>query len=250
MKRLIPLALLGAVAAIALGATCTIRNESLNKIGDHDTFAGELENESGVDILNHKMQVTFLNDSLAVVETRTIDGCLRSLQDGASDFFSVASTLPAADTDVALARLAGLQEDPSFEIGTTEQANIAISDVTATRSGASLAVSGTVKNNDGDDLDDTIVCIVVYNDDDRVVTTVKDMSPGDLSVDESSAFSATIAVPEAASAVDHVDIWVDGLEDDTPTGPISSKDHAVAAATGTPTTTGTATSTPTATPTP
>jgi hypothetical protein len=244
VKRVIPLALLSIVALAAIAATCTIQNESLTKIGEHDTFGGELHNDSGVDIRSHKIRVAFLNSNGAVIETRTIPGCLRSLQDGNQNFFSVASAQDADDTSIALARMANLEEDPAFKIGGVLQGNVEVSDVVVTRTGGSLVVTGTIKNTDGDALEDPAACVVVYNDDDRVVVVGRDVL-SDLAVDASGNFEVALTVPDDADDVDSVDIWVDGLEDGTPTGPESSEGHAVTAvATATPT------STPEATPTP
>jgi hypothetical protein len=117
-----------------------------------------------------------------------------------------------------------------------------------TRTGTSLVITGTIKNTDGDALDDPAACLVVYNDDDQVVVVGRDVL-SDLAVDASGAFEVTLTVPDNADTVDHVDIWVDGLEGGTPTGPESSKGHAVTVvATNTPTPTSTP-APPTATPT-
>ena len=248
MKRVIPLALLGFVALAAIAATCTIQNESLTQIGEHDTFGGELHNDSGVDILSHKVRIAFLNSSGGVIETRTIQGCLRSLQDGGANFFSLASQQDASDTSIALARMANLQEDPGFKVGGVVQGNVEISNVVVTRTGTELVVTGTIKNVDGDALEDPAACVVVYNDDGRVVVVGRDVL-NDLAVDATGNFEVTLTVPDDADDVDSVDIWVDGLEDGTPTGPESSEGHAVTVvATGTPTPA--ATNTPVPTPTP
>ena len=246
MKRVIPLALLGIVALAAIAATCTIQNESLTKIGEHDTFGGELHNDSGVDILAHRIRVSFLNSNNAVVETRTIQGCLRSMQDGTANFFSVASALDSGETNIALARMANLEEDPGFKIGGTVQGNVEVSGVTVTRTGTSIVITGTIKNVDGDALDDPAACVVVYNDDDRVVVVGRD-ALADLAVDASGNFEVTLTVPDNNDLVDHVNIWVDGLEGGTPTGPESSTGHGVTVvATATTTPTPAATNTPVA----
>jgi len=231
--------LLGIVAVTAFAATCTIQNASLTTIGDNDTFAGELHNDSGVEILNHKIKVAFLNDNGAVVETRTVRGCLRSLQDGARNFFSVESSLDADDTDIALARMANLEEDSTFKVGTVEQGNLAFSGVTVTRTGTGLAISGTLENEDGDDLQDPVVCAVVYNDDGRAIVVATDTTLDDLDADETDTFAINATVPDDVDTVDHVDLWADGLEDGTPTGPDSSLDHDVVVTTQTPTPTNT-----------
>lgn len=252
MKRFIPLALLAAIGLAAVAATCTVQNISLTTIGEHDTFAGELHNDSGVDILNHKIQVSFLNDNLAVVEVRTINGCLRSLQDGRVNFFSLQSNQDEDETDIGLARMANVIEDPSFKIGNVAQGNVSFSGVTAVRTGTSLVVTGTLTNDDGDALEDPAVCVVVYDEDDRVVVVGRDALTN-LAVDADGAFSVTLTVPNDSALIKNVDVWADGIEDDIPTEPESSVNHVVtvqATSTVTPTSTATNTPEPTATATP
>lgn len=248
MKRLVPLALLGAVALASVAATCVVRNESLTEIDGRDTFAGELHNDSGVDILFHEYRVSFLDEDLDLLETRTAQGCLRSLQDGAVDFFSAASTEDADDTEIALGRLANFAEDPDFEIGQVEDSDIAFTAVTAARVAGTLTVAGTITNNDSDELEDPAVCAVVYNNDGRVVTTAKDSDINSLDEGESDAFAITIKVPDDADLVDEVDVWADGLEDGVPVEPASSVGLDVSIGTAVPTST--ATAVPTSTPTP
>jgi hypothetical protein len=251
VKRLIPLAVIGIAALAAFAATCTIQAEKLTLIGDSDTFAGELHNDSGVNILNHKIKVAFLNENGSVLETRTVNGCLRSLQDGAVNFFSVASSLDADDTDIALARMANLAEDTTFKVGEVEQGNLSFSGVVVTRSGDSLTVTGTLTNDDGDTLEDPAVCVVVYNDDGRVLIVGRDAGLEDLEPDENDTFSVTLTVVNDSDEVASVDLWADGLEDDTPIEPVGDLENDVTVSTPTPTgTPATATPVPTETPTP
>lgn len=243
---MIPIALVSVIALAAIAATCTVQKISLTEINERDTFAGELHNDSGVDILNHKIQVSFLNDNLAVVEVQTVNGCLRSLQDGAVNFFSVQSTLDGDDTDIGLARMANIAEDPAFKVGNVEQGNISFSDIEAVRTGGELVITGTLTNDDGDALEDPAVCAVVYDEDGNVIVVGRDVL-SDLAIDASGAFSITVDVPDDAELVDSIDVWGDGLEDDTPIQPESDEDNAI---TVVPTNTTTPTATPTATNTP
>jgi hypothetical protein len=238
-----------AIGLAAMAQTCVVTNESLTTIDNHDAFAGELQNDSGVDILQHRYRIAFLNSNGAVVQSFTVDGCLRSLPDGGSDFFSATSSLPDESTTIALARLANLAEDPDFKVGTVKEGDIVVSDVTAVRDGGTLTVEGTITNDDNDELEDPVVCAVVWNEDGRVVTTGKDTSIDDLAEGASAEFSIEIDVPDDSDLVDEVDVWADGLEDDVPVEPGSEEDIAVTVAdAGTPTATNTAA--PTATPTP
>jgi hypothetical protein len=241
MKRVLAGLVLGIGALAAVGASCVVENHRLTTIDDHDTFAGDLRNDSGVDILNHQFRVAFVNSNGAVVELLTVDGCLRSLQDGASDFFSATSNLPDESTTLATARLANLEEDPDFEVGATRNGELAFSDVTAEREGETLTVSGTVTNEDAD-LDDPAVCVVVRDEDGLAVITGKD-SLDDLAESASADFSVTLTVPDDVDLVDHVDIWADGIESGVPTDPESEQDVEIGV-------TATATPVPTATPMP
>ncbi|MBI5289855.1 MAG: hypothetical protein HY873_12860 [Chloroflexi bacterium] len=248
MKRLLPICVLAAAGLAAMAQTCIITNESFNRIGTHDTFAGEIQNDSGVNILYHRIRVAFLDDSdNSIVQTVTVDGCLRSLQNGASDFFSAASSEAAAETDFAIGRMANIAEDPDFEVGTTAAGDIAISGVTATLTGTELTVTGTITNNDADTLDEPAACVVLYDDDGNVVVTGKDATLEDLDEDESDTFSAMMNVPDDVD-FDHVDVWADGLEDGTAVDPEVSDDHSISAGTATATPTVTTTPTPTNTP--
>jgi len=253
MKRLLPSCVLAAAGLAAMAQTCIITNESFNQIGTHDTFAGEIQNDSGVNILHHRIRVAFLDDSdNSLVETVTVDGCLRSLQDGASDFFSASSSEAASQTDFGLARLANYAEDPDFEVGDTVPGDVSFTALSATQTGTSLTVEGTITNDDDDTLDEPAACIVVYNDDGDIVVTGKDSTVNDLDEGENDTFSVTIDVPEGAT-LDHVDVWVDGLEDGTPVEPEVSDNIDVDVSTATPGTTSptsTATNTPTPTDTP
>jgi len=259
MMRTLAAGIMAAVAVLATAATCVVTHESLTTIGEHDTFAGEMENDSGVDILNHRFRVAFLNANGAVVETVTIEGCLRSMQDGGSDFFSVASRLPADTTRIGLGRMANIAEDPGFKVGRVEDADIVVNNVTAVRTGTILTVEGTITNEDDDELEDPVVCAVVWNDGNRVITTSKISNIADLAAGASADFTIVVSVPDDSKLVHEVDVWADGLEDGDPVEPSSLGDvvvtavpptsTATATATGTPpTATATATSTATATP--
>lgn len=223
MKRILAAAVLGCAGLAAIAASCVVENHRLTTFDNHDTFAGDLRNDSGVNILNHKFQVAFVNSNGAVVEQFMVDGCLRSLQTGASDFFSATSTRPDESTTLAVARLANLAEDPDFEVGTTRDGELTFSNVTAARVGEVLTVAGTVTNDDAD-LDDPAVCVVVRDEDGLAVTTGKDDSLGDLDEGASAVFSVTLAVPGDSDLVDHVDIWADGLENGVPTDPESKEE--------------------------
>jgi hypothetical protein len=254
MKRIVAAAVVVIAGLAAMAQTCVVTNESLTTIGSHDRFAGEMWNDSGVNILQHEFIVAFLDKDGEVIETRKVDGCLRSLQDGGSDFFSASSSSAPAATDIALARIANLREDHDFTLGKVKDGNIGLTDVTANRDGAVLTVAGTVTNLDNETLEQPAVCAVVWKLDGRIVTTGKLKGLADLVEGASAQFSLQIAVPDDGDAVNEVDVYVDGLEDDVPVDPGSKADVLVTSGTSTPTVTATATATvtetPTATPTP
>jgi hypothetical protein len=251
LKRLIAVGILAAIGVGAMAQTCVVTNESLTTIDDRDTFAGEMRNDSGVDILHHRYRIAFLNSNNAVVETMTVDGCLRSLQDGASDFFSARSSQPDESTTIALARLANFDENPEFEIGQTAAGDVELTDGTAAREDETLTVSGTITNSDDEELEDPAVCVVVWNEDGRVVTTARVFDIVDLEEGQSADFEIDLTVPADADLVASVDLWADGLEDNVPVAPESQLDIDVAQDdNGTASPTSTATTAPTATPAP
>jgi hypothetical protein len=248
MKRILAIGLVAVAGFAAIAATCVVTNETMTEIDGRDVFAGEMQNDSGVDILQHKFRVAFLNSNGAVVESRLVDGCLRSVQDGQSNFFSLRSNLAPSTTAIGLARMANLAEDPDFTVGEVEEGDILISDVTAVRTAGSLVVEGMITNEDDDTLEDPVVCVVVWGENGRVITTAKDDDIADLDEAASEEFSVTIAVPDDDDFSEHVDVWADGLEDDVPVEPGSEVNVDVTTV-DTPTPSPTNTPEPTATPT-
>jgi hypothetical protein len=251
LKKKLVIAGLLLAGILGFAGTCTIKNVSLTKIGSHDVFAGEIHNDSGVNILGHHILVAFLDSNGAVVDTQTVEPCLRSLPNGAADFFSATSDQPAADTSVGLARI---NFDSTFKVGTAATGDVSITNLTVARKDdTSLVVAGTVKNLDSTELTDVVACIVVYTDAGKVVVVDKDDTGiNDLVHNASDTFHVTVTVPDSTSIVDHVDVWVDGLQDGVAILPESDLDNSVTVcnATHTATPTGSATPTPTSTNTP
>ena len=126
MKKLALLALAG-ISLIFIAATCVIKGATVTVIDGDVWYAAEMENETQADILNHKFAVGFIEGQSAVA-TKTVDGCLRSLQAGASDFFSANSTLDENDVDTAVSRLVG-----PLTFGEVVNGDIAFSNVVVTR---------------------------------------------------------------------------------------------------------------------
>ncbi len=259
MKKLIAAAVFGIAGLAAFAGTCTITHISLvNTDGTHKTFAGQLDNTSGVNILQHNFLIAFLDSGNNVVETTTVPGCLRSVQDGKSDFFSATSTLAAAQTSVGLARITF---DSNFKVGTVAASDISISNISVQRTGTSLVVKGKIKNNASTTLVAPGVCVVVRDSSNAVLITGTD-SLADAAQNATQNFSVTIKVPADGTA-NSVDIWVDGLAGSASGAPVAPQSApsnsvgvctatttAIATNTATATTTGTATATVTATATP
>ncbi|TAK66853.1 MAG: hypothetical protein EPO22_03465, partial [Dehalococcoidia bacterium] len=166
MKRLFIGGMLLA-GVIAFAGTCTLQHYQLTKIGTHDTYAGEIHNDTGTNFLQHKIIVAFVDSNGAVVETKTVTPCLRSLQDGAFSFFSAASSEPAADTSIGLAKL---ELGSSLIVGDAETGDLTLSNIVITRkNGTSLNVRGSIKNLDATTLMDPNICAVVYSSDGKVL---------------------------------------------------------------------------------
>lgn len=253
MKKRFVVAIIAIAGLAAFAGTCTVINISLTPIGTHDTAAGELRNDSGVNILEHKFMVTFLDSSNNIVETKTVSGCLRSVQNGTSDFFSVEATAGSSTTSSFLARLANYAEDPSFKIGNTVSGDVTFSGLRISRFGGTIKISGTLKNNSGDQLFDPKVCAVVYSNGDKVVIVGSDSSLNDLSTGATDTFLISLTVPDSTSTIDHVDLYADGLSGSSsgpPISPESSIDNSVTVCNATSTPTNTNTSTPVGSPTP
>lgn len=249
MKKLLAVGLLGALGALFMAATCTVTNTRMTTIDGHDVFAGELQNDSGVNILNHKIRVAFLDSSNNLVETQTIDGCVRSLQNGESNYFSAKAAASDSTTASALSRMANLQEDPAFKVGTVADSDIDITALSIRRDADTLRITGTVKNLADDKLYAPNVCAVVWDDAGNVVIVKLDTTLNDLAKNATDTFDISIDltdVEDIADTIDSVDIAVDGLDGSssgTPVKPLWDRDNSV-------TVCGTPTNTPTKTPVP
>jgi hypothetical protein len=229
---------------MAFAGTCVVKNVSLTKIDGHDVFAGELHNDSGANFLGHKILVAFLDSSGTVVETKNAPTCLRTLQNGEADFFSVASTKSSSVTSVGLARML---IDSSMKVGDAETGDGTFSNIVITRKNETdLKITGTFKNTDDTKLTVPTICAVVYDQDDNVVVVETDDSLSDLSHNATDTFSIEITVIDESDIIDHVDLYADGEKDDVPIAPISDLGNDVdECRTFTPTRTATATNTPT-----
>jgi hypothetical protein len=237
------------MGALFMAATCTITNTRMTTIDGHDVFAGELQNDSGINILNHKIRVAFLDSSNNLVETKTVDPCVRSVKNGESNYFSAKATASDSTTTAALSRMANLAEDPTFKVGDQADSDIDIPTLSIRRDGDNLRITGTVKNLSDSKLYSPNVCAVVFDDDGNVLIVQIDTSLNDLSKNSSDGFDINIDLTDIdgiSTAVKTVDIAVDGLDGSssgTPVKPHWDRDNSVTVC-GTPTNTPTKTNTP------
>lgn len=265
LKKFLIAAVFGLAGLTAFAGTCVVTNISLTPIGTHDAFAGELQNGSGVNILQHNYVVAFLDSSNNVVEVKIVPGCLRSIRNGESDFFSATSSADTATTNVGLARLAF---DSTFKVGDTAAGNVTVTVNSVIRNVNTLTISGNIKNNDTDTLVSPAACVAVFDTDGRVIIVAK-VTVDDIANGANRNFSVDVDVPTDTAKADHVNVYVDGLDgsaDANPINPAAVLNKSVngcptatntatpvtntSTATNTPDATMTATSTPTATMTP
>jgi hypothetical protein len=255
MKTKLALIVLVVAGLATMAQTCRIRNISLVEIDGDKYYAAEIVNETDADLLAHRFLVAFLNDDLEVIDTKTVEGCLRSLQSDSSDFFSVASDEDPEDIEVAISRV----DFNGLRAGQTVGGDLEFSNTEATHNedDDTLVVTGRIANEDSVDLEDVRVCAVVFDDDGNVVITERS-SNMDIDEDDDAGFTLTMNVPDEDDVnLDHVDLWADGLNDGDPTTPVDDADNDIEVCddppnTATPnlTQTATATSTATATTTP
>jgi hypothetical protein len=216
------MALFGIVGLAAFAGTCTVTHINLASTdGTHNTFAGQLDNTSGVNILQHNFVVAFIDSGNNLVSTASVPGCLNSVQNNTSDFFSAVSTTSAGGVSVGLARIAF---DSTFKVGNTSAQNVTISNVHANRTTAStpatLTVTGSLQNNSGVTLVSPNVCVVVRTSLGNVLITAKE-GLGSLGSTSTTTFSVSATVPNDSTATT-VDVWVDGLDSaSNPTTPQS-----------------------------
>ncbi|HEX5478792.1 MAG TPA: FxLYD domain-containing protein [Dehalococcoidia bacterium] len=244
-KRLIALTAILGLGLAGFAGTCNLLHFSMTQIGTGDTFGGELQNNTGANFLGHKFKVAFVDANGNLVSTKTgVDGCLRSWQNGRSDFFSVSSGLGSASTSAALG---SLDLGSPLVTGTTVQGDSSISNVATSRNGTNLVVTGTLHNSDSVTLASPAICAVVYNSSGNIVTTNK-VTLSSLGTGAQENFTVSVTVPDSTTSVSRVDLWSDGLENNIPTSPISVTGQSIATATPTVTCTPTNTATVTGTP--
>lgn len=229
-------------AIVAFAGTCTIQHISLTTIGTNDVFAGEVHNDSGVSILQHNVIVAFIGTSNNLLETKTVQPCLRTLPTGGVNYFSAQSSFSAAQTSAGLARV---NFDSTFKVGTPATGSGTITNLKVSRSGTALTVTGTFQNLASTTLTSPNACAVVYNSSGNVVVVgIDETSMIDLVQNGSDNFTISLTVPDSTTTVDHVNVYVDGFQNNVPTLPVSITGNAVVLGTPTPTVSPTPVGTP------
>jgi hypothetical protein len=242
MKKLVLLVfVLAGLSAFA--ATCIVRNVGETEIDGDLVYGAEMFNDSGVDILQHRFLVGFIDEDGEVINTKNGTQCLRTMQADTSNYYSADSGVDPDDVGVVLSRMV---IDSTLRIGPALDNDITIEDdVEATRDDDEVTVTGTVTNDGNDDLEDVRVCIVVFNDsDDVVIVALSDEF--DLDADEDHEFDITVQVTDDADDSEYVHVFVDAEnadEDNKLTEPVSEEDVEVEEAAA-PTNTATPTATP------
>jgi len=232
----------------ALTATCVIRNVGETEIGGDLVYGAEMRNETGLNILNHRFLVGFIDDDGEVINTKNATQCSRTMQANASNYYSADSGVDPDDVGVVLSRMV---IDSGLKLGTALTNDHEFSNVTAVRIGDDLRVTVRVTNDGNDDYEDVIVCIVVFNDQDDVVIVALE-SEFDLDADDSQDFSVTVEVTDDDDDTDRVLVVADAKnaeESDQFTKPVSVGEDVEDCVANTATPTGSATNTSTATPT-
>ena len=237
-KRFLAAGVLAIAGIAAFAGTCTFQHIALTTIGSNDVFAGELHNDSGANILQHNLLVAFVDSSNTLLDTQTVTPCLRTLPSGGVNYFSAKSSHTASETSTGLARV---KFDSTFKVGTAAVGSGTITGLTVGRGTTTLTVAGTFKNTDSTTLTAPNACAVVYNSSGNVIVVGLDETMTDLAHNATDTFSITLTVPDSTATVDHVDVYVDGLQSGVPILPIKDTGNSVNL---TPTATATAVGTP------
>lgn len=223
MKKVVVL-LFAVVGFSMIAATC-INKIAITKIGGDYVFGAEFTNTTNADILGHKFAVAFLDDNGNVLQTKTVEGCLRSLQAGEIDFFSATSTEDFDDIEVAISRIAG-----PLTFGEVADGELTISNLNVSRNGDTVRVSGKIKNTGNVDLEDARACVVVKNDDGNVQVVARDGQTYDLDEDDDADFVIDVEVKDDNNDSDAVDVLADATtpdDDDKPIEPAVKEDTSI-----------------------
>jgi len=242
MKRLLVLAL--AITGI-LAAGCIVRFGTFNDDTNH--FVGLASNLSNVDVVAASVQVDFLNSSGAIVYTKNVSPCTRTLQKHMDS--PVEATAPSS---INAKSVKTTVRPLTFGDKTVADLDVDEDNIEITTTDDEVHIEGTVDVGD-DDLDDVHVCAALFDNDGDVIAVGDDnTSPSDIDSDDSGTFDVTIDTSDIdIDDIDEFELWVDAVthspSDVTApvvVGPEYFDDFLTATATPTPT------STPTITPTP
>ena len=212
------------VGILAFAGTCTIQNISLTLIGSKAVFAAEIHNDTDVDILEHNIAVAFVDNNNSVLETKIVAPCLRTLPAGGVNYFSAQSTYSTTQVKAGLSRL---NFDSKFKAGTAATGAGTITGLAVNRATTTLTVTGTFKNTDSTTLTNPQACAVVFDDAGNVIIVGLDTSLSDLALNATDTFSIALTVPNSATTVKKVNVYVDGYAGSVPIVPIKSTGNLV-----------------------
>jgi len=239
MKKKLALLVLALAGLSAFAGTCIVQNVAWTEIDGDFHYGAELKNDTGADFLQHKFLVAFVEDG-ELLEEVTVEGCLRSLQAGAVNFYSTHTEKGDPDDIAAISRL---KWEDGLKGGEVSDGDLELSNVVVERNGNLITVTGTMKNHSNDDYNDARACAVVYNRDGEVVR-VEFSNEVDLNNGASANFDIEVRVPSGTSDARKVSVWADALNDDDGNKPIEPVSKTGIAVTTCPTATPTVTGTP------
>lgn len=203
----------------------SVTNTSLTDINGNAVFAGELHNESGVNILQYNMDVTFVGSGNNALGGSIVAPCLRTLPAGGTSYFSAQSS--SGFSQVSAGR-AWVNNDSWYRAGTPATGTGHITNLTVQRTNTALAVFGAFQNLDSTTLAAPNACAVVFSSSGDVVVVGLDQSLSDLAQNGSDTFSIFFpVVPNDSNIVYRVNVYVDGLKNGVPILPVSSLNNPV-----------------------
>jgi hypothetical protein len=199
-------------AATLLLTGCAVLSTQLTWFAAGQTYAGEAHNYTGASVLSHDIDVQWLDASGNVLRTDHVQGCLRSLAPGNSDFFE--ATAPP-DLDWAGVRAV---LSPRLSFGEAPESGLLIRETSADRVGATLNVSVRLDLTDADFLSSPRACVVVRNAAGNVIRVATAELPPLTGSPQTAHLS--VSVPYTGRLT--VEVWADALLHGSPALPVSS----------------------------
>jgi hypothetical protein len=211
MRRLLIL-LLALVGILAAG--CIVRFETFYR--DTNQFVGLASNLSNVDVVAASVQVDFLNRSGAIVYTRNVEPCTRTLQKHMDS--PVEATAPSsidARTTEETVRPLTFGHKPVADLDVDED------DIEITVTDDEVGITGSIDANE--DLEDVHVCAALFDNDGNVIAVGHDFSttPGDIDDNDTGTFDVSIDTGDIdVDDIDQYELWFDAIADNDVTAPV------------------------------